>query len=464
MLMLRTRPALQGAGRSIVWILAVVLGVMLSTPATAHDIPDEIVLHGFVKPEGERLHFLVRVPLAMLLSMNLPKRGVGYLDLAAIDEKLQASAAATAREIELYENGVALTPSRTTARISQPSDASFESYAKALANIAGPKLPDSTSVFWNQGYFDAHLEYPIRSERSDFSLDMRLAPGLKGRLKLVVRFLPPDGSTRAYELHGGAGHVMLDPRWHQAAWAFIKFGFSHILDGVDHLLFLLCLVMPFRRVGWTLVAVVTSFTVAHSITLIAAAYGMVPGGAWFPPLVEALIAASIIYMALENVLRPNLRWRWLVAGLFGLVHGFGFSFMLQNQFQLAGDHLLLSLLAFNIGIELGQLAFIAVAIAVLGLLFEKTRLSERLVTVVISAFVAHTAWHWLAERWNTLSRVQWPQFDAAALGWSIALAAALGILAWMILSRPGVMRRRNGAASLIGLDGRKEARELPGRG
>jgi hypothetical protein len=455
MLTLRTRPALQGAGRSIMWIVAVVLGVMLSTPATAHDIPNEIVLHGFVKPEGERLHFLVRVPLAMLLSMNLPKRGPGYLGLAAIDEKLQASAAATAREIELYENGVRLTPGRTAARISQPSDPSFESYEKALASIAGPKLPDTTNVFWNQGYFDAHLEYPIRSERSDFSLDMRLAPGLKGRLKLVVRFLPPDGSTRAYQLHGGAGHVMLDPRWHQAAWAFVKFGFSHILDGVDHLLFLLCLVLPFRRVGWTLVAVVTSFTVAHSITLIGAAYGMVPEGRWFPPLVEMLIAASIIYMALENVLRPNLRWRWLVTGLFGLVHGFGFSFMLQNQLQFAGNHLLVSLLAFNVGIELGQLAFLVVAIPLLALLFEKTRLSERVVTAVISAFVAHAAWHWLAERWDTLAKVQWPQIDAAALGWSIALAAALGILAWMVLSRPAVLRRRSGTA-LIGLSGRKE--------
>ena len=239
---------------------------------------------------------------------------------------------------------------------------------------------------------------------------------------------------------------MLDPRWHQAARAFVKFGFSHILDGIDHLLFLLCLVMPFRRVGWTLVAVITSFTVAHSITLIGAAYGMVPRGAWFPPLVEVLIAVSIIYMALENVLRPNLRWRWLVTGLFGLVHGFGFSFMLQNQLQFAGNHLLVSLLAFNAGIELGQLAFIVVAIPLLALLFEKIRLSERVVTVLISAFVAHAAWHWLAERWNALAKVEWPQIDAAALGLSIVLAAALGILAWALLSRPAVMRRGNAEA------------------
>jgi hypothetical protein len=444
--MFQMRPARERAGRSLCLFLAAALVGLLPAPAAGHDIPDEIVLHGFIKPEGDRLHFLVRVPLVMLLSMNLPKRGVGYLDLAEIDDKLHASAVATAKEIQLYENGNPLTPNRTTARISQPSDKSFESYDKALANIAGPKLPDSTDVFWNQGYFDAHLEYPIRSERADFSLDMKLAPGLSGRLTLVVRYLPPDGTVRAYQLHGGAGHVMLDPRWHQAAWAFVKFGFAHILDGVDHLLFLLCLVIPFRRIGWTLVAVITSFTVAHSITLIAAAYGVVPRGAWFSPLVETLIAASIIYMALENVLRPNLRWRWLVTGIFGLVHGFGFSFLLQNQLQFAGDHLLLSLLAFNVGIELGQLLFIAVAIPLLVLLFEKTPFSERLLTVVISAFVAHTAWHWLTERWEALTKVEWPQIDLAALALWIVLAGALVVLARAMLGRVAVLRRRDAEA------------------
>jgi hypothetical protein len=407
-------------------LLAVVLGVVVvSTPARAHDIPDEIVLHGFVKPEGDRLHFLVRVPLAMLLSMNLPKRGHGFLDLARIDEKLQPSAAATAREIELYENGILLRPSRAVARISQPSDRSFETYARALDTIEGPKLPDTTDVFWNQGYFDAHLEYAIRSERSDFSLNMRLAPGLSGRLKLIVRFLPPDGPTRAYQLHGGAGHVMLDPRWHQAAWVFVKFGFFHILDGIDHLLFLLCLVIPFRRLNWSLLAVITSFTVAHSITLIASAYDLVPGGAWFRPLIETLIATSIVYMALENIVAPDLRRRWLITGAFGLVHGFGFSFALKQDLQFAGSHLLLSLLSFNVGVELGQILVLLVALPALALLFQRV-VPERLGTVILSALLAHTGWHWMIERGEALRRVQWPAFDATS---TTALARwALGVL------------------------------------
>lgn len=407
--------------------------------ALAHEIPNEIVLHAFVKPEGNRLRLLVRTPLVLLQDLDVPRRGPGYLDLALVEEQFQTAAAAMARNIVLHENGVALTPRLAAARISEPSDKSFESYAKALAAVTGPKLPESANVSWNQAYFDACLEYPIGAERSDFSLDLRLD---MRRLKLFVRYLPPDGSVRAFELHGGAGHVKLDPRWYQAAGTFVASGFRHILGGSDHLLFLLCLVLPFRRIGWTLVAVITSFTVAHSITLIAAARGMVPAGAWFPPLVEVLIAASILYMALENIVRPNLRWRWLVTGVFGLVHGFGFSFLLQQQLQFAGEHLLVSLLAFNVGIELGQLVFIGVATPLLVLATEKLRLDARLTGIVISAFAAHAAWHWMTERWEALARQPWPEIDFAALTLWIVLTTALALLAWALLGRMPVLRRR----------------------
>ena len=442
--------------RSFLVGVAIVLAATLG-PAAAHDIPEEIVLQGFVKPEGDRLHFLVRVPSVMLLNLNLPKRGPGYLDLAQIDERpLQAVAATTAKEIELYENGVLLKPSRAAARISKGSDRSFETYASAVANIEGPKLPESTEVFWNQGYFDAHLEYPISSERSDFALEMQLAPGLAGRLKLVVRFMPPDGSTRAYQLHGNAGHVMLDPRWHQAAWAFVKFGFLHILDGIDHLLFLLVLVIPFRRVGWTLVGVITSFTVAHSVTLIAAAYGIVPSAAWFPPLIEALIAVSIMYMAIENVLRPNLQRRWLVTFAFGLVHGFGFSFLLTSQLQFAGSHLLTSLLAFNVGIELGQLLVLAIVVPLLALLFSRFPSREKALTLMLSLLIGHTAWHWTVERVQALRDIEWP---ALATWWgpaalALATLALVGALGRFVRHRPAPRRvpTRTQAAGVEGTD------------
>jgi hypothetical protein len=211
---------------------------------------------------------------------------------------------------------------RGIARISMPDDRSFDSFDAARALLTGPRLPVDSYVFWNQGYFDAWLEYPIKSAKSSFALDFKVAPGLKDRLKFDLRYVADDGTVRAYDLHAGAGMTALDPNWHQAAWTFVKSGFEHILDGADHLLFLLCLILPFRRLDWKLAGVITAFTVGHSVTLIAAAYQMVPIGTWFPPLIEFLIAASILYMVVENVLTPNLKRRWLFSGLFGLVHGF----------------------------------------------------------------------------------------------------------------------------------------------
>ena len=81
---------------------------------------------------------------------------------------------------------------------------------------------------------------------------------------------------------------------------------------------------------------------------------------WFPPLIETLIAASIVYMAIENITGAHLQRRWVVTFAFGLVHGFGFSFALRESLQFAGSHLLTSLLAFNVGVELGQLLVLVV--------------------------------------------------------------------------------------------------------
>lgn len=422
----------------MLFLAAMLALALLSEPAAAHDIPSEVILHGFVKPENDQLHFLVRLPLILLQNIAFPTRGPGYIDLARIDTKMKKTSVAITAEIEFFEDGRRLTSGRTKTRISQQSDRSFETYTEAFANIEGPGLPVGTNVFWNQGFLDAHLEYPIRSESSDFSVRMRFT-GFRKILKLRLRFIPPDGQTRTYELFAGSGRMALDPRWHQAAWVFVKSGFFHILDGIDHLLFLLCLVIPFRRQWWNLVKVVTSFTVAHSITLIASAQGLVPAGDWFPPLVEMLIAVSILYMALENVVGANLRRRWLIAGAFGLVHGFGFSFALKQDLQFAGSHLLLSLLSFNVGVEIGQILVLLVVLPALGLLFRHPVVT-RFGVVILSVLVGHTAWHWMLERVETLRRVSWPTLDAdfvVMVARGVLVLLLVGAGAWLIVRKLG---------------------------
>jgi hypothetical protein len=311
-------------------------------------------------------------------------------------------------------------------RVSLPSDRSFASYEEARAILEAPPLPDGLDLYWNQQLLDVLLEYPIRSERSALAIRPRL-DRLALNVTTALRFLPPGGAVRAFEFHGDPGLVRLDPRWHQAALRFVVAGFWHILEGTDHLLFLLCLVIPFRRLR-PLVVIVTAFTVAHSISLIASAFGFVPDALWFPPLVETLIAATVFLMALENIVGSRIRRRWIAAFAFGLVHGFGFSFALRESLQFAGDHLLTSLVAFNLGVEAGQLAALAIFIPALALLFRYS-VRERLGIVILSALVAHTAWHWLLERGEQLGKFPLPTLDAAFLASLMRGGIAMLVLA-----------------------------------
>jgi uncharacterized membrane-anchored protein YitT (DUF2179 family) len=424
--------------RPLIPLLAA-LFLVLPLPAFAHDIPIDVTVQMFVKPAGKQLHVLVRVPLRAMRDFEFPERGPGYLDLTKVDPFLHDAATLwLSNSIEVYEgSSQLLSPQVVATRISLESDRSFDSYEDAFAHVTGPKLANGTEVFWDQTMMDVLFDYPIQSDQARFSIHPGLG-GLAVHVVIVLRFLPPGGAVRAFEFLGDPGLVRLDPRWHQTALRFVKLGFLHILDGADHLLFLFCLVIPFRRFR-ALIPVVTAFTVAHSITLIASAYNLAPDALWFPPLIETLIAVSIVYMALENIVGGiTVQHRWIIAFCFGLVHGFGFSFILRETLQFAGAHLLTSLLSFNVGVELGQLLVLALLIPVLELLF-RFAVPERMGTIILSAIVAHTAWHWMIERAEILSRFQfkWPQFNAA--WWASAMHALIVSivivgLGWLTLS------------------------------
>lgn len=394
-------------------LVAGFLAFVPSRPA-AHEIPARVTVLAFVKPDGGRLHVLVRVPLEAMRDIDWPVTGPGYLDMAGADSLLRDAVRLwVVNYVELYEDGRRLENARiVAARVSLPSDRSFGTWDEAVAHVRGASLPLETQLVWQQALLDVLLEYPIRSDSADFSVRPALAH-LGMRTNTVLRFLPAGGGERVFQYVGDPGLVRLDPRWHQAALGFVTLGFQHILNGLDHLLFIFCLVVPFRRLR-PLVVIVTSFTVAHSITLMASALGLAPRALWFPPLIESLIALSIVYMAIENVIGANLQRRWLIAFAFGLVHGFGFSFFLRESLQFAGSHLATSLLAFNVGVELGQLLIVAFAVPVLAWLFRRV-VAERLGTIILSVIVAHSAWHWMTDRASVLRefRFQWPALDLA---------------------------------------------------
>jgi hypothetical protein len=421
---------------AVVAVLAMGLGAL---PA-AHEIPRHVTVHTFVKPDGGWLRVLIRAPLGAMRDIQFPETADGFLDIQGADPALRTAVAQWILPgFQLLEDGRAVPPPRIAAtRISLPSDRAFVSYGDALAHVTGGRLPDRTQLPWQQAMLDTLLEYPIASEGAGFAV----RPGFE-RLGVdvvtVLRFVTPDG-VRPFELRGDPGVVRLDPRRHQAAWHFVKVGLFHVLDGIDHLLFLLCLVVPLRRLR-PLILVVTAFTVAHSLTLAASAWGLAPGGLWFPPLVETLIAASILYMAIENVLRAGGVWRRaLLAFGFGLVHGFGFSFALTETMQFAGGHLLLALLSFNVGVEIGQILVLLALVPLAQGLFRFV-LPERIGTIVLSLLIGHVAWHWMADRWRALREFPLPALDAAMLLTTarvllgVVIAAAAVWLARRIIAR-----------------------------
>ena len=420
-------------------LIALVAGLILAFPApqSAHDIPGDVTVQAFVKPEGQRLRLLVRVPLEALSDMVFPTTGPGYLDFELVRRRNELHEAAMiwmGQEVRIFENGTRLeTPAITAIKVSLPSNPAFESYDAALQHVLGPLLPVTTQLPWQQAVLDVLFDYRIASDQSEFSIRPSLERmGL--RVITVLRFLPPGGAERAFELRGDPGLVRLDPRWHQAALRFVVIGVrAHprrrrppVVSGLSG-----DSVSPDLR---ALAIIVTAFTVAHSFTLIASAYNLAPDALWFPPLVETLIAMSIVYMACENIAGANVRRRWVITFIFGLVHGFGFSFALRETLQFAGSHLLTSLLSFNIGVELGQLLVLVLLVPALNMLFKYV-VAERMGTIILSALVAHTSWHWMTERWGVLSQfpITWAAFSRAmftgAMGWML-LAMLLGGMVW----------------------------------
>ena len=247
----------------------------------------------------------------------------------------------------------------------------------------------------------------------EYRLFADLDPQHRGLLSLTLQ----PGTTRAAVLGPQAAVQSFDAarpnRWQQ--WAdYVREGVWHIWIGLDHILFLVSLLLPavlvlagrpphsaagfapverFAPAAWEVLRIVTAFTVAHSITLSLATLGLVelPSRA-----VESVIAASVVVAALNNVWPLFTGRRWAVAFGFGLIHGFGFASVLSDL-GLPGDALLLALFGFNVGVELGQLAIVAVFLP-LAFALRRTALYRKGIVVGGSVLIALLAAVWFVER------------------------------------------------------------------
>ena len=177
-------------------------------------------------------------------------------------------------------------------------------------------------------------------------------------------------------------------------YIFVKAGFEHIIpQGLDHILFVLGLFfscITFRSLLWQ----VTAFTVAHSITLVLAAQGLVQLRG---DIVEIIIALSIVWIAVENCLyKETSKWRYLVVFSFGLLHGLGFAALL-TQYGLPKENFISLLLAFNIGVEFGQLAVLLIAFLLIKLILRKNWYSNQ-IKIPASIIIALVGLFWFVER------------------------------------------------------------------
>lgn len=432
-------------------IIRVMLALILFLPALtttvkAHDIPASVTVHMYVKPEGDTLKLLLRVPLESMSEIVYPTFGPGYLDFERADPDLLAAAHVyLTEELQVFEEGELITDKMITAyRATSPQDPSIRTWETAIENINRPPLTNETKIYYKQVALDVLYEFPIKSDQSRFSLEPTLNK-LASITNTVLRFIPAGTGERVFNYTGNPGVVELDPSLLHALYLFGELGFYHILEGTDHILFLLCLVIPLRSFR-KLIPVVTSFTVAHSITLISTAFGLAPQALWFPPLIETLIALSIVYMAFENIVGVKLEKRWMVAFGFGLVHGFGFSFLLTESMQFAGAHLITSLLSFNLGVEIGQLFILLLVLPVLNLLFKYV-VAEKPGMILMSALVAHSGWHWMTERNERLNAYifEWPQINAAfyteLMRWGM-LAIVIAFASWGMYELAKYLDRR----------------------
>lgn len=340
--------------------------------------------------EGKLVHYVDAAQLKVSTDDLAALAKIG-IDLSIKGEKADIEV----ERIRLYKNGT------------QPDFATLDDAKRAFQD-------EPTYSVFEQGIYvgdttvDVLLRYTSEDAVYNYALSSTLDPGLPDQdatANLVLDYSP--SGVQVFRARGLLHEPVIVTRSvFDAVVTFIKEGVKHILEGLDHVLFVVCLVlgaMHIRPLLWR----VTGFTIGHSITLSIGFFGFVPTTAWFVPAVETGIALSIIYVALVAVL-PDFISGWQqkksewtvvgVTGLIGLLHGLGFSFVLQNILQVTSPNIWQSLVAFNVGVELGQLLIVIVAALVFYLISFFGNSVAKINRYIVAGLCAAIASYWFIER------------------------------------------------------------------
>jgi hypothetical protein len=282
----------------------------------------------------------------------------------------------------------------------------FATLGEAIASFdAAPIWPAAGQlVYVGDAVADVHLRVLTGGAVGRYRISSTLDPGLPDQDKTANLVLDNGpGDVQVFRARGLLDDPIEVSRSSLDAFGtFVKEGVRHILEGLDHVLFVLCLVVGAVSISGLLWRV-TGFTLGHSVTLSLGFFGFVPSGDWFVPAVELTIAITIIFAAVLAIHPLKQREHGEVAmfaitGFIGLIHGLGFSFVLKNILKISSPNIWQSLVAFNIGIELGQLFIVLSTLLALWSIGKISTVSARRIRVGIALTSGSLACYWVFER------------------------------------------------------------------
>ena len=376
------------------WLKVLGLFSAFFATAFAHD-PFEITTSG--RLDGETLQLMVTMTRSTAMSLaNGVKEGASFKpeDFPAVEAKLSAVAPSL---YTITSNNKVLPLKTASVKLSVEEDVEFLLLYPRPA--PGPMRFEASHIFkLPDGYGNAvNLGDTTPPSVLAFQLLTTDVPAVD----VVVATPGPAPAAQTASTEPAAGEPSAPPA-PPAATApspfrtFLKLGVKHILEGYDHLLFLAGLLIATRRVK-TMLGIITCFTLAHSLTLALAALDII---AIPSRIVEPLIAASIVFVALENIFyREEPKGRFALTFAFGLIHGFGFASILRDRFAMGADgsSLVVPLFSFNLGVELGQL-LVAALVLPLFLKFRENETFNRIGVRAVSAVIAALGAYWMIER------------------------------------------------------------------